>query len=79
MTKYKMKHTIVNCENTDSVTPHDLYPSPVTNCHTFSDPFPLERDILYGRPLGQILRTTFLQMSTELDCVDQVPHPTLPL
>ena len=25
---------------------------PVTNCHTFSDPFPLERDVLYGRPLG---------------------------
>ena len=30
-------------------------PPPVTNCHTFSDPLPppppLERDILYGRPL----------------------------
>src|SRR6218665_1634708 len=25
---------------------------PVTNCHTFSDPLPLERDILYGRPLA---------------------------
>ena len=25
-------------------------PSPVTNCHTFSDPLPLERDVLYGRP-----------------------------
>ena len=25
-------------------------PSPVTNCHTFSNP-PLERDVLYGRPL----------------------------
>ena len=24
---------------------------PVTNCHTFSDPLPLEHDILYGRPL----------------------------
>ena len=23
----------------------------VTNCHTFSDPLPLERDVLYGRPL----------------------------
>jgi len=22
----------------------------VTNCHTFPDPLPLERDILYGRP-----------------------------
>ena len=28
-------------------------PSPVTNCHTFSDPSPLERDILHGRPLGR--------------------------
>ena len=28
-----------------------LTPSPVTNCHTFSDPLPLERDVLYGRPL----------------------------
>ena len=25
--------------------------SSVTNCHTFSDPLPLERDVLYGRPL----------------------------
>src|SRR6218665_1971230 len=29
-----------------------LYPSsPVTNCHTSSDPSPLERAVLYGRPL----------------------------
>ena len=27
-------------------------PPPVTNCHTFSNPLPLERDVLYGRPLG---------------------------
>ena len=26
-------------------------PSPVTNCHTFSDPLPLEHDILYGLSL----------------------------
>ena len=25
-------------------------PSPVTNCHTYSDTLPLERDVLYGRP-----------------------------
>src|SRR6218665_891821 len=25
-------------------------PPSVTNCHTFSDPLPLERDVLYGRP-----------------------------
>jgi len=37
-----------------SVTSHAVYPlSPVTNCHIFSDPLPsLERDVLYGRPLG---------------------------
>ena len=27
-----------------------LTPS-LTNCHIFSDPSPLERDVLYGRPL----------------------------
>ena len=26
-----------------------LYPSPVTNCHTSSDPLPLEYDVVYGR------------------------------
>jgi len=25
-------------------------PSTVTNCHTFLDPYLLERDVLYGRP-----------------------------
>src|SRR6218665_757842 len=35
-----------------SVTSHALDPlPPVTNCHTYSDPLPLERDVLYGRPL----------------------------
>src|SRR6218665_3037341 len=33
-----------------SVTSHALDLCPVTNCHTFSDPLPLERDLLYGRP-----------------------------
>src|SRR6218665_2108274 len=33
------------CDVTCSWTP---FP-PVTNCHTFSDPLPLERDVLYGR------------------------------
>src|SRR6218665_1530995 len=28
----------------------------VTNCHTFSDPLPLERDVLYGRPLSDRLK-----------------------
>ena len=33
-----------------SVTSHALdHPSPVTNCHTFSDPSPFVRDVLYGR------------------------------
>jgi len=35
-----------------SMTSQALDPSPVTNCHTFSDPVPLEREVLYGRPLG---------------------------
>ena len=35
MTKYKIKHKIVNCENTDSVTTHDLYPHPYS-CHKLS-------------------------------------------
>src|SRR6218665_2146035 len=30
-------------------------PPPVTNCHTFSDPLPLECDVLYGRPLWWIM------------------------
>src|SRR6218665_1792851 len=39
-------------KNCISVTSHALDPlPPVTNCHTFSDPLPLERDVLYGRPL----------------------------
>ena len=29
---------------------HLVTPLPVTNCHTFLDPLPLERDVLYGRP-----------------------------
>jgi len=33
---------------------------PVTNCHTFSDPFPLERDVLYGRPLMRLPRPSLL-------------------
>jgi len=28
----------------------------VTNCHTFSDLLPLERDVLYGRPLTRLGR-----------------------
>ena len=38
---YEIKHKIMNCEKIESVTSHNLYPPPpVTNCHTFSDPFP---------------------------------------
>src|SRR6218665_180444 len=36
-----------------------LEPS-VTNCHTFSDPLPLESDLLYGRPLGLLLTDELL-------------------
>jgi len=33
-----------------SVTSHALGPLPGTNCHAFSDPLLLEREVLYGRP-----------------------------
>jgi len=37
----------------NSVTSHALGPpTPVTNCHTFSDPLPLELNVLYGRIKG---------------------------
>jgi len=43
-------------KNLKSVTSHSLGPLPsVTNCHTFSEPLPLERDVLYGRPLITII------------------------
>ena len=31
-------------------------PPSATNCHTFSDSLPLERDVLYGRPLRSSAR-----------------------
>ena len=38
------------------MTSHALDPPPpVTNCHTFSDPIPLEHDVLYGRPLTRTI------------------------
>ena len=52
MIKYKIKHKIVNCENIDSVTSHDLYPPPLSQTVTLSQtPSPLEHDILYRQPL----------------------------
>ena len=41
-------------------------PSPVTNCHTFSDPLPIERDVLYGRPLGSAIYNTSQRMTTNM-------------
>src|SRR6218665_3514161 len=47
-----------------SVTSHALYPPPpVTNCHTFSDPLPLERDVLYGRPLTALCNSSIREAS----------------
>jgi len=43
--RFHMYEILLKCDVTCSWTP-----SPVTNCHTFSDPS-LERDVLYGRPL----------------------------
>ena len=52
MIKYKIKRKIVNCEKIESVTSHDLYPLPCHKLSHFLKPLPpLERDILYGRPL----------------------------
>ena len=49
-----------------SVMSHALYPSPpVTNCHTSSDPLPLERDVLYGRPLSSIISAYLLTPTYE--------------
>src|SRR6218665_179507 len=51
----KFDKTIYKCDVTCS-----LPPSPVTNCHIFSDPGPppLERDVLYGPlidPAGKVI------------------------
>jgi len=37
-------------------------PSPVTNCYTFSDP--LERDVLYGRPIHMWYSSSALATNT---------------
>ena len=50
-------------------------PPPVTNCHTFSDPLPLERDVLYGRPLrGCNELTTFLMTVDNTDILIHTHH-----
>ena len=41
-----------------------LTPPPVTNRHTFSDPLPLERDVLYERPLRQLSVIVIFRNST---------------
>ena len=42
MIKYKIKHKIVNCEQIESVTSHDLYPPPLSQSVTLSQtPSPL--------------------------------------
>src|SRR6218665_1113967 len=52
---------IYKCDVTSS-----LPPPPVTNCHTFSDPLPLERDVLYGQPLEDFQKC--FNVNTELKC-----------
>ena len=47
--RFHMYAFFLKCDVTDVTC--SWTPSPVTNCHTFSDPRPLERDVLYGRPL----------------------------
>src|SRR6218665_3685088 len=47
-----------------SVTSHALYPPPpVTNCHTFSDP--LEHDVLYGRPLDNMIGLSLIYVTVQ--------------
>src|SRR6218665_265160 len=59
-----------------SVTSHAFNPlSPVTNCHTFSDPSPLERDVLYGRPLDGL---ALLCIITRKSLTSSLTFNTLP-
>ena len=54
-----------------------LTPPPVTNCHTFSDPLPLERDVLYGRPhmyFEGCFAACSLWLVTNLSDYQQRPH-----
>ena len=51
-----------------------LPPPSVTNCHTFPDPLPLERDVLYGRPLGLLDAPAALENDSNTACVDCVSH-----
>ena len=44
-----------------------LTPSPVTDCHTFSDLFPLECDVLYGVLLYVIPRKSIVYVTTAVD------------
>ena len=69
MIKYKIKHKIVNyCEKIESVTSHDLYPLPLSQTVTLSQtPSPLERDILYGRPLIDRSMTQFVGETEPID------------
>src|SRR6218665_2533814 len=55
---------IYKCDITSSfpLTP------PVTNCHTFSDPSPLERDVLYGLPLGLTLICIYMHVYLHTVC-----------
>ena len=63
-------------------------PSPVTNSHTFSDPLPLERDVLYGRPLSSesclvgptLLSTSILfeKLRLPLSCCYPFNFPIIP-
>ena len=51
-----------------------LDPLPCHNCHTFSDPLPLERDVLYGRPPNGRTLTTINQETITLKMVVNSCH-----
>src|SRR6218665_4183336 len=65
----------LKCDVTCSWTP-----PPVTNCHTFSDPFPLERDVLYGRPptgttiISLLFHTLCFPLSQNSQLLPVLPH-----
>ena len=79
MIKYKIKRKIMDCEKMESVTSHDLYPpSPLSQTVTLSQTPspPLERDILYGRPLKSWDRNSLTNVSLVCGSSEKISGPT---
>src|SRR6218665_2309011 len=63
--------------------PCSLPPPPVKNCHSFSDPSPLERDVPYGRPESDprrqeqlFTRLIFATRTSWCQCISWSPRRT---